>query len=299
MKKDLRLNLRMFDGAAAGGAEGDGGDAGFASQDISGTEQAQTSSDNSQVAADKEEGQKDSKSEFEELIKGDYKDVFNERVQGIVERRLKNANRTIEGLQGFQDQATEVLGILSARYGVQPDDMQGLMNAINNDDAMFEAAAEKAGLTPEQYRYQLHLQQQAELAQKQAEEIQQQVFVREQLDRWEAEAQQLQQYFPDFDLESECENPEFLDLLRSGVGVKAAFNAVHFDDIVGGVIQQTAQSVKQSTADNIRNRQQRPDENGISSKAGVVTKTDPSKMTAKEREELARRAMYGEKITFK
>ena len=60
------------------------------------------------------------------------------------------------------------------------------------------------------------------------------------------------------------------DRLRSGVGVKAAFNAVHFDDIVGGVIQQTAQSVKQSTADNIRNRQQRPDENGISAKACLL-----------------------------
>lgn len=63
-------------------------------------------------------------------------------------------------------------------------------------------------------------------------------------------------------------------------------------------MQATAAAVSRQVADNIRSRAERPMENGMSSQSGVVVKNDVSKLTAKDRREIARRAARGEEIRF-
>lgn len=304
-----RLHLHMFDGAAAGADSGaQAGDGGFASLEGSeptvvygkqeGSEDTTKTEGSSQVAADNKEGGQDPPVDktkaFKDLIRGEYKEEYQKLFQTQLNSRMKKYNGMEERLQ----RSDEVLGMLYGVYGIHEGDLEGLARAIQYDDNLIQTQAEAQGLTPEQYRYNLQLQQQAAYARQQAEAAQQEAFMRQQYAQWEAEAEQMKNFFPDFDLAAECDNPDFTGLLQSGVSVQAAFNAVHANEIMQGAIAQTAQSVKQSVADNIRARGNRPAENGTVTRPGVIVKNDPSKFTAKDREEIARRVARGETIKF-
>lgn len=303
--KDM-LHLHLFDGGAGAG-DGAGADGGGGFANLEGSEPSvvygkqeesqATDGKDSQVAADEQDGEQsppDKAKSFKELIKGEYKEEY----QKLFESQLNNRMKRFSGMEEQLNRSNEVLGMLYNVYGVQDGDTEGLARAIQYDDNLILAQAEAAGLTPEQYRYQLHLQQQADLSRQQAEAAQQESYIRQQMAQWESEAEQFKNFFPDFDLATECENPEFLGLLQSGVSVKAAFNAIHADEIIEGTIAQTAQSVKKSVAENIAARGNRPAENGTVARPGVVVKNDPSKFTKQDREEIARRVAMGEKIAF-
>jgi hypothetical protein len=87
-------------------------------------------------------------------------------------------------------------------------------------------------------------------------------------------------------------------MLSAGVGVKAAFQALHHDDIMSGAMHYTAQTIAKKTADNIASRQSRPVEAGLNSQASAQVKTDVSKLTKEDRREIARRVARGEMISF-
>lgn len=117
-------------------------------------------------------------------------------------------------------------------------------------------------------------------------------------DQWEKEAEALQSRFPDFDMERECENPQFMKLLQSGVDMETAYIALNRDAVIGNALSYAARTAQQRTLDALRARSARPVENGIRSAPGVSSKTDVSKLTPQERRDIARRAEQGEKITF-
>ncbi|MFR4021050.1 MAG: hypothetical protein ACLT07_08505, partial [Clostridia bacterium] len=158
MKKDyIKLHLHMFDGGAAGGAEG--GAEGAASTQDSGAEPtvvygkdpaaddgtSQVGSDEGGDDPDSNESEEDIDAEFEELIKGKYKQQFDGRVHSIMQNRFKNA-------QDAKDVAAKWQGAtaaLAAMYGIDGTDPEALRKAIENDDGLFSAQAEAQGLTPE------------------------------------------------------------------------------------------------------------------------------------------------------
>ena len=61
--------------------------------------------------------------------------------------------------------------------------------------------------------------------------------------------------------------------------------------------RKASEAREKQVTDNIRARGQRPAE-GSGSGSGITYSSDPSQLTAKQREELARRAERGEKIIF-
>lgn len=300
------LHLHLFDGADGGAEAGDGGFANLEGSDSAVVYGKQVEEDglataedeNGQVAADEEDGEDiqgiDRARDFRDLIKGEYKEEY----QNLFESQLNNRMKRFSGMEEELGRSNEVLGMLYGVYGVQDGDIEGLAEAIQYDDNLISAQAEAAGLTPDQFRYQLYLQQQAESSQRQALEVQQQAFINQQVAEWESQADEMKSYIPDFDLAEECQEPEFVNLLQSGVSVRAAFNAIHADEIIEGTIAQTAQSVRQSVTDNIKARGQRPAENGTVTRPGVIVKNDPTKFTKKDREEIVRRVARGETIAL-
>ena len=57
------------------------------------------------------------KAEFERLIKGEYKDLFDERTQKIINTRFKE-NKTLEEQANRAKALDPVLDLLSSKYGV-------------------------------------------------------------------------------------------------------------------------------------------------------------------------------------
>lgn len=87
-------------------------------------------------------------------------------------------------------------------------------------------------------------------------------------------------------------------LLRNGIDVKTAYEVVHKDEIIQGAMAVTARKVRERVIDNIRAYGRRATENGISSQAGIVFKTDINSLTKAGREEIDRKVARGEKIKF-
>ena len=70
------------------------------------------------------------------------------------------------------------------------------------------------------------------------------------------------------------------------------------DDIKTSAARQAAREAEKQVVDGIRAKGARPPENGTAAQSAFTVKGDVSKLTRKDREEIARRAARGEKITF-
>lgn len=304
MKKDYikNLHLHLFDGAPAGGTEG--GAEGTASTQDSNAEPVvvygkdPAGDEGSQVGSDEEEGgddpEEDINAEFEELIKGKYKQQFDSRVHGILQNRFKNSQQADDVASQWQD----ATAMLAARYGIDGTNPAALKEAIEKDDGFFSAQAEEQGLTPEQYRENLRLRMDAQAGRNMQQQMRLEAQKQQTFQRWEAEADQLQEAFPNFDLGSELENEDFFGGLNRGLSVREAFFLAHMDDILSGSNAAAQQSATKQAVDNFRQRAARPVENGSNHKPAIIRKTDPSKFTDEDIDEIVRRVRRGETISF-
>ena len=154
--------------------------------------------------------------------------------------------------------------MLYRKYGVS--DIKSLTDALNKDNAWVEQAAENEGLTVEQYEQKQRLERENAQFKRMLENQQREQAVQAQLQRWEQEAAQLRTLYPNFDLNTESQNPVFVDLLGKGVTMQAAYEVTHLNDIKMGVAQATQQTV----ANSVRANGLRPTENGVTARTGVT-----------------------------
>ena len=229
---------------------------------------------------------------FRALVDGEYKDQYTEDTQRIIDRRF----RETKNLETQLSQQKPILDMLMQRYKIADGDLGKLTQAIENDNAYWSQAAEEAGMSVEQYKQFQKLQREnAQLIQAQRR-AQSQQAAEKQLQKWYQEAEAMKADYPDFDLERESQDPQFLSMLRSGVPVKLAYEVKHMDEIKSSVAQTTAQQTEKQVVEGIRAKGARPAENGTSSQSGFVVKDDPAKWTKKDRAEIVRRVQRGEQI---
>lgn len=306
----FQMNLQLF--AEGGAAAGDGGAAGtgvtapaagvtskgaksnplasvkYGKQDSAPAAEVQT-----EPAADPKPVV-DKNAEFEKMIKGDYKDEYDKRVQDIVRNRLKGADENEKRLNAMNP----LLDILSARYGVESTNTEALIKALEADDSFFEQAAMEQNMDTKQYRQMLQLQRENARLKSQSEQQARQEQLNRQYAVWEQQAAEAKNLYPNLDLNVESQNPQFRQLLFAGVDVGTAYMVLHKDDVMAGAMQHTAKTVEQKLANKIAAGNSRPAENGTSGQSAAVIKEDPSKWTRADREEVRRRVARGEKITL-
>ena len=112
-------------------------------------------------------------------------------------------------------------------------------------------------------------------------------------------AKKVKEVYPDFNLEEEVRNPQFMNYLRNAnteyhASMKQIYEMIHHDEIVEAAKRSAADAYSKSMSQ----MHNRPHENGLGNQAAVNGQKDLSKLTKKERAELAQRAARGEKITF-
>ncbi|MGF6376855.1 hypothetical protein M2140_001933 [Clostridiales Family XIII bacterium PM5-7] len=297
MKKYL-FNLHQFEGEGTGG---NGGDAGHEESGIeevvygrqeepAGTEASEDSHD----ADDDQDGEQERRKAFEDLIKGDYKDLFDERVRENIDRRFKNVHDSQEEL----NRVSESLMPLYERYGVDAGDWDGLEEAIRNDTSLFAEEAEEMGLTPQQYLFAKNAELEARRAQTELERVKGAQEAQKAYQGWLREGEELKKTYPEFDLAQEVQNDKFMALLKQDWNVADAYEAVHAKELITNGIGTAAVVAQKNVVDSIRARGMRPTENGTGNKAGVIVKNDPSKFDNRDMEEIRKRVLNGEKIKF-
>lgn len=231
---------------------------------------------------------------YRELMEGEYKDIYTEDTQHIIDRRF----RETRGLEDRLGKVQPVIDLLMQRYKIGDGDVSKLAKAVENDHVYLSQAAEEAGMTEDQFREFQRLQRENAALLQAQKQSQAQQRANQQLQKWYTEAEQVKGVYPSFDLGAEAKNPQFLAMLRTGVPVQHAYEVIHMEEIKAGVAALQAKATEKQVVDGIRAKGARPQEAGTSSQSAFVVKDDVSKLTRKDRAEIARRASMGETITF-
>lgn len=306
--------LQLFAGDGGGGAGDGGGVAGSfgasasGQADSSGGEQTQVlygrqdvstdgsdagSNNNPNADSDKKDGketQKERQNRYRELINGEFKDLYQQDTQRMIDRRFKET----KGLQEQIDGQRAILDQLSGRYGTAPGDLAALQRAIDGDSAMWEQAAEEAGMTVDQYRMVERMRQREESAQRQMMQMQAAMKSRAQVEAWTKEAEELKQVYPDFNLQEFVSDPQNVEYLKHHVPMRMVYEYANRD----AIMQDTVANAQKNMADNIRAKGNRPKENGAAQKPGVIVKDNVENLTNDDIDEIMRRVARGEVISF-
>lgn len=232
---------------------------------------------------------------FGELMRGEYNREFGEMI-------VQATQKAYDSILNEQGPVGRILNALGQKYGTAPGDYEALAAAVEGgvvkDDAYYEDMAMKKGISvqlakemdaleSENAKHRAAEQQRAEAAKMEA--IQQE---------WDAAVERIRTEDPDFDVKAALADPDFAQMLKLGVKMEDAYKARYFDDIMARKTAETAKKTESGVVERIRQRGARPSENGTNPGGAAVLKTDVSKLTPAQCEELERRAMRGQIITF-
>lgn len=235
--------------------------------------------------------------EFDELIKGKYKAQYETKFKDAMSKRFRNQS----DLQTQLDEIAPIKQMLMEKYGAG-DDWNAIRQAIENDDSYYEQEADERGIPVEVLKELKKTERENEILNSQMREAENRRKADEVYSRWAEQSEKLKEKYPDFDLETELQNPVFKAMLsnpRMETSVEQAYISAHYDELMASGMAYATKKAMQSAVDNIISRKSRPSENGVSSgSVGVVTKTDPSKFTSADLAEIRKRVQRGERIEF-
>lgn len=296
----LTLNLQHFAEGGEGGTSAEG------ATGVIETASESQEGENAITPDGENDGGIDLDAEFEQSIKGKYKDAFNKRTQSIVSERVKKIKGENASLTAKITAATPILEELAFRYGVDLNDTNALLSALKADTAFDEQKAFEEGTTLEE---RLKAKREARAKQQQEDELRnlrrqlqeqndKQKFL-EKYREWDSHSETIRATYPSYDLRTAMQNPVFVTLLNSGANPKNAYEAAYHDDIMAAAMQGAVNIATKKVADSVRANGKRPIENGNSSQGAITTKVDVSTLNREQMDFYIREAQKGKKITFR
>lgn len=247
---------------------------------------------------------RDYNAEFNDLIKGEYKEAYQSRIKDAVGKRLKGTEETVKKYKALESSLT----LLGQRYNVDPADSDALSKAIAADNSYYEQEAMELGVPVEQLKQLKQAEAQNAVLQRQIQEQEAKQKADELYAQWMQEAESIKEVYPSFDLDnllneatnSTPEAQQFRSLLGTpGVSMKQAYEIANLDNIIGGAMQHTAEVIEKKVVNSVIANKSRPAENGLGSSPTAPTARDINSLTDAERAEIIRRAEAGEQIDLK
>lgn len=319
---DNKLDLTLFDGgaggggAAGGGAGGDGGaSTGAEVQGDAvpvnpnrrqrrenplanvkyGIQPQQQATEGAQVnAAPTEEAQPNLDEEWK-TVKERYKDQIGREKEALVKDRLKNSKQAEAKMQKL----APILTALGEKYGKGADDIDGIVAAYTDDDSLYEAEAMERGLPVDVLKRIKQLEADKEANDFKAQQDEQQRMFQAHIQKMAMDFEQVKASFPNADLRTELQNPEFARLTSPDVGVdvNTAYWIIHRAEIEPQAMKFAAQKAQEKLSQSVQSGMNRPVENGSRATSPALDiRDDPSKWSKADREEVKRRARMGEKV---
>lgn len=240
---------------------------------------------------------------FDDLIKGRYKDEFQTKVNGIIDKRFKTHKQTEEKakkLEGDMAKLRPLFSAMAAKYGLDPNDIEGIVKAADQDNSNFESEAYEKGFG-DAAAYREHLANQAELNRlREAERVRQEsetqdLLRRQLLEGWETESEAFRKEIPDFDFKKEWDGSErFRYLVNSGFKVKEAYMAVHAEEYARAAAERAQQDILRE----VKANKARPVESNVGTNTAIRVKKSIKDMSLEDTERIIREAKAGKKITF-
>lgn len=304
-----RINLQLFadggDGGSGTGADGANGvTAGVPSLQTKGAKnplanvkygiQEEVQTANAPQTDDGNVATEDRNAKFEALIKGEFKDLYDAKMQDTIQKRLKGSKETVDKY----NELAPTLEMLAKKYGVDASDIKALNKAIEEDDSYYEEEAMEKGISVDQLKAVKKMERENAELKKQMQDRTNRERAERDVAEWMEQAKAAKKSFPNLDLGEELKNPQFIKLLQDGVGVETAYFAMHHRELVPQAMQYTAKAVEQKLTNKVIANGARPTENGVASQASAIVKSDVSQLSKADRAEIIRRVARGEKIKF-
>ena len=304
------LNLQLFaegTGGGDGGTGAEGAKGATATAAVSQTKGAknplanvkygiQPTEETTPAAEVNQTATEDRNAKFEALIKGEFKDLYDAKMQDTIQKRLKGTKETVDKYNAL----TPVLEMLGKKYGVDASNIEALNKAIEEDDSYYEEEALEKNISVQQLKEIKKMEREnAQIRARLQEQDKRDEFIRK-VTIAEQQAKVAKQTYPSLDFQHELNNnPEFFDLVMNrGIDVGNAYLVTHKDEIIPAAMQYTAKQVEQKITNKMIANGARPVENGNSSQGATVVKSDVSQLSKADRAEIIRRVQRGEKIKF-
>lgn len=232
-----------------------------------------------------------SEDEFENLIKGKYKDSFDRRVRGIVSDRMHTRDSEIAELKSKAESTDKILKVLSLKYPqVDGNDLEALLKAVENDEDVWQQQALNDGITTDEAKNRYTENQKQSALEQELNQLKREKAAGELDARLNNLAKSTQQMYPDFNLQAEFENPRFcaaLDFIAqrnearnkdSGKNdeifdLTYAYELAHADEIRNNTINKVSKAAISAVTKNIAANGSRPAENANSHSAPAQPKS--------------------------
>ncbi len=297
---DLQMYAIVGDVSAAGGESSAEGDAATTVAENPAGDGVATGSEGEQAAP--AAGDQTGEESWDSLIKGRYKQDYDAAIKKAIDRRFKN-----QADQSAQIKAMDpIVKALAQRYNIKANQdgsipIDQLSNAVLYDSEALEQEAYNRGMSVDTLREIKKLEAENASLRGHDEVARQQ----EEWNQLNQESEAMKEFYPDFSLEGEMENPEFMSLLatlrNSGFpnSVRRAYEVIHHDELMTGTMQYATQQAKRMVTNAVKAGQSRPQESAAGgTAAGGMQGIDPSKLTDEQMEDIISRAKRGERITF-
>ncbi len=219
----------------------------------------------------------------------ELKKEADKRAQKAVKSRVHQINKSMQPTNNIIDKlmafhGTKSIEELQSKLDKTISDEFAIQNGVSNDigDEMLNHRIKDA--QEERYRVRYEQEMKAE----------------RQFQRWQAEAKEVKGVYADFDLNAELENPDFVKLIsvpneQYRMPMRQIYELIHHDEMIKAAEKRAADAYSRSVNANLS----RPSENGTGNQSAVSGANDVSKLTKKERADLAKRAAKGETITLR
>ena len=227
-----------------------------------------------------EEKKEANKLDFDELVRGDYRQEYNKKVEEIIKNRLKDHYQLKKSLEDI----TEALNGLKDKLGIKAKDNKEIISQITERlgkaDSTFNV---KETNSSDEVRNEKNTLTNA----------------RGEVMKLLSNSEKAKEYYPQFDIKKELKDPEFRKILKfTGNDPKKAFEILHFDEIVSSIIRDTAKLAQERMAGSIAAKASRPVEGAQSASSTVYINQDPKSLSKADRADIKRRVRRGEKIVW-
>ena len=208
-----------------------------------------------------------------------FSKFYGEDVGNAVKDRFKNQADANQKLERYQ----KVTGLLMQKAGV--DDFDEFSRMVEDDDSIYEEEAEERGMSVEQLKAMKQLETENTELKAREKKAQEQQLIRQHIAGLQQQASELQQLFPNFNLEAEMQNPEFIKLTQpGGISVKQAYMALHGDEMIPQLMAYGMQRAQQQMGQTIQAQRARPAEGAMSGKnpSAAEPRINPKNLTRAE-----------------
>ncbi len=218
-----------------------------------------------------------------------------QRLQQMMAERGKKATEEKRAADEKIGKLSPVLELLASKYGLETKDGQvdlaAVVKAVQDDDSTYERKAGALGVDVavarqlEQAAMERRRAEAEATALREQQERQEREFrLRQHFLKMQQQATQLRELFPDFDLNRELQNPEFLRRTspEGGLSVADAFYSLHHDEVMQQQAEAIARRAKADVAASIRTGRH-PRENGGSGTAVASGTPNLKQMTREQR----------------